>query len=688
MLLRPFYTKQSNFTEHVDFEKIAQLTKKLLIQPYDVRKHTLCNLNIRELLGLLMSLCKDIPNEDFYPPSTLDPSVSGLWEEVVAILNKFPCVKLVDIYSFASSSSSSYFENKEIPLETRKNEKYELAIDSSEYDFLLEYLLDCKYNQIKIPLIEVGTKKFTKISEVLENHCEGLQIQNDYLSVIKDSENLRAKLKKLYLHDYEHFETVTKLKCETLIVVGNEVDAFSLSTLVNMNENLKQLSFRGRLYSYIPLDINPNIKVSYGMLVFDTISESQLEKLGNLDCIEDLYMNFIIDSTLSLEWLKHCTKLKRLYFSLNFDTRLDQMLSESQFVSLRELTLRRCRPLMQGIGEDSTKFIPIAPKLEKLVLIDCDVDVVLLNRLIGPSLFELSLIDCTIRYNSFLKLPPRIKKLTLINHDVESVKDLMFLSYRSETKIPYKRRSCMLNVNDKLMTIKIPNNRELYLIKMDEYYDVIEINDEVNSKEEIINAVDTGYLSIPANSNLQLTIYPHFNSISLEFLKSLCEIFTIDRIKIELYSYTNDFKDFRDVDGELRKKLTIFKYDISQIQDVLKKLLVCNATAGEESRFLFPYISLERELTQVQDPRKNSDVEFESSTCLVPQPRAKTLCSTIERSPLVPFKRSSGSITATTTTTTTPTPTPTPQTSWASVNTATSTNSAVPQVKRARQVGC
>ncbi|ONH76235.1 hypothetical protein BOH78_1176 [Pichia kudriavzevii] len=123
---------------------------------------------------------------------------------------------------------------------------------------------------------------------------------------------------------------------------------------------------------------------------------------------------------------------------------------------------------------------------------------------------------------------------------------------------------------------------------MDEYYDVIEINDEVNSKEEIINAVDTGYLSIPANSNLQLTIYPHFNSISLEFLKSLCEIFTIDRIKIELYSYTNDFKDFRDVDGELRKKLTIFKYDISQIQDVLKKLLVCNATTGEKSRFLFP----------------------------------------------------------------------------------------------------
>ncbi|KGK34753.1 hypothetical protein JL09_g6098 [Pichia kudriavzevii] len=149
---------------------------------------------------------------------------------------------------------------------------------------------------------------------------------------------------------------------------------------------------------------------------------------------------------------------------------------------------------------------------------------------------------------------------------------------------------------------------------MDEYYDVIEINDEVNSKEEIINAVDTGYLSIPANSNLQLTIYPHFNSISLEFLKSLCEIFTIDRIKIELYSYTNDFKDFRDVDGELRKKLTIFKYDISQIQDVLKKLLVCNATAGEESRFLFPYISLERELTQVQDPRKNSDVEFDKNS--------------------------------------------------------------------------
>ncbi|GAV27527.1 hypothetical protein PMKS-000995 [Pichia membranifaciens] len=550
-----------------------------------VRKKILRNLNICRLLILLNGLAKDEKNDDFLEFDELKENFKPVWTDVVDVLNNFPCVKLVDSYTKASSD------------ETDGLGWFDLPIDSNEYDFLLEYLLDSKVNRIIFPLVEVMTKKYNKIHEVLENHCVALKIRNDNLSVIKDSENLKSKLRILTLVNYEHFETVEKLKYETLNIIGNEVDLFSVSTMIKKNENLKIIYFKGRLKDYIPLHIDDKMLVYYELIVFDTIDNSQLSDLGSLARIKSLYSNFTLESNVSLDWLlKNCTQMKRLCYSLNFSTNLTQTLTFTQnHTELEELTLKRCKFSIQNNGDKRSKLSfsqamnNAISNLHTLTLIECEIDSEFLDAFCGPSLMSIFLINCNIKFKSFVKLPVNLRNLTIINQDVDKCKNLVLMTFKKRSSfILSSSRKCMLNINEKILTMKIPESHDAFIARLDSDYSIssAESKNSKDSQHEK-HTFNVQNLRIPYSSTVHFAIYPNFDPVDFKFLKILAAKFDIFQTIIELYSFTNTFHDVRNV--QEIQNVKVHRYDIFRLQSHLKKILAKKVLTEQDNKFFSPY---------------------------------------------------------------------------------------------------
>lgn len=584
MLLRPFYPVEEKLSGRVSCLDLVVLL--IEIPSSSVRKSILNNLNIRQLIVLLNALTKDEKNDDFFDFDELKENFKPLWIDVVDVLNAFPCVKLVDSYMKASGDG------------TVGPGWFDLSIDSVEYDFLLEYLLDSKVNRIVFPLVEIMTKKFNKIYEVLENHCISLKIRNDNLSVIKDSENLKSKLKILTLVNYEHFETVTKLKYETLNIIGNEIDLFSVSTMIKKNENLRIIYFKGRLKDYIPLHIDERILVYYDLIVFDTIDNSQLKDLGTLSRIDSLYSNFTLETNVSFDWLlKNCTNMKKLYYSLNFDTISKQILTRAQnFTELEEITLKRCKFTLEHTrdshgGPSFSQMMNSAVfKLQTLTLIECEVDSEFLNSFCGPSLMSIFLINCDIKFKSFVKLPLNLRNLTIINQDVDKCKNLVLMSFKKRSSfILSASRKCMLNINEKILTMKIPESHEAFMVRLQDGY-------RVESGEKGSSNIDSQHddcildiqnLRIPFSSTIHFAIYPNFDPVDFKFLKVLEAKFDLFQTVIELYSFTNIFHDVFNIKD--LKNVKVYRYDIFKLQDHLKKILAKRKLTEQDSKFFLPY---------------------------------------------------------------------------------------------------
>lgn len=569
MLLRPFYPIDYKLGKKINCTELASLL--INITSSNIRKKILCYLNIRQLIIILKAITKDEKNDDFYNFNELDENLKSIWIDIVDVLNNFPCVKLVDSYN---NNNCNDDDNSSNIVKEDNNDWFELSIDSNEYDFLLEYLFDSKFNKIIFPLIEIGTKKFNKIFEVLDNHCINIKIENDKISVIKDSKNFKSKLKILTLINYEHFETVEKLNYETLNIIGNEVDLFSISTIIEKNKDLKIIYFNGRLKDYIPLHINENIKVYYNLIVFDTIDQNQLKSLGNLNRINSLYLNFTLESNLTFNWLlNNCNNLEKLYFSLNFDSINSIQIIENinNLSELKELTLKNCKILMK---EDFNSLM--LTNLNNLTLIDCEIDSKFLNSIYNQSIISISLINCDINYKSFIKISNYIKNLTIINKDVEQCKDLFFLTFKKRSSFKISTfNTCLLNINEKYITIKIPESHDIFFTKINDF----------NYNNKIINLNN---LEIPFNSTIYFSIYPIFNNINFEFLKKLIKKYDVYKTVIELYSFTNEFFQIFNIEKNI-KNLKIYHYDLFKLQNYLKKLLSKKELDLQDKHFFLPY---------------------------------------------------------------------------------------------------
>lgn len=583
MLLRPFFPIEEKLSAKVSCLDLVLLL--IEIPSSKVRKEILGNLNICELLVVLNGLTKDEKNDDFLEFDELNADVKPVWTDVVEVLNNFPCVKLVDSLTKAVGDAADGLG------------WFDLPIDSNEYDFLLEYLLDSKVNRIVFPLVEIMTKKFNKIYEVLENHCVALKIRNDNLSVIKDSENLKSKLRILTLVNYEHFETVEKLNYETLNIVGNEVDLFSVSTMIKKNENLKIIYFKGRLKDYIPLHIDDKMLVYYDLIVFDTIDNSQLSDLGSLTRIESLYSNFTLESNVSLDWLlKNCTQMKRLYYSLNFNTNLTQTITFTEnFTKLEELTLKRCEFTIQNDGYKRSKLSfsdamnNAVSSLHTLTLIECKIDSEFLDAFCGPSLMSIFLINCDIRYNSFVRLPVGLRNLTIINQDVDKCKNLVFMTFKKRSSfILSSSKKCMININEKIMTMKIPESHDTFMARLNEDYCITDgenKNNTISPYEKQSFSIQN--LKFPFSSTIHFAIYPNFDAVNFKFMKVLAAKFDIFQTIIELYSFTNTFHDVRNV--QEIQNVKVYRYDILRLQNHLKKILSKKVLTEQDNKFFSPY---------------------------------------------------------------------------------------------------
>lgn len=590
MLLRPFYPVQEKLNTDII---VSELVEFLIRLPNvkNIRRSVLRHFNVRELIVLLHGLTKDDKGDEFYDYNTFETDWHLMWIDVVDALNDFPCVKLVDSYTILS-------DNSNYPNGLDKNDTldcYELSIDSLEYDFLLEYLIDSNINKVKFKLIEINTKKFKKISEVLENHCYNLKIQNDNLSVIKDSEKLKEKLSILTLKDYEHYEVVEKLNYKTLNIIGNEIDVFSVSNVIKNNENLETIYFEGRLKDLIPTNINKDITVYYDMIVLDAVDKSQMENLGDINRFNKLYLNLTLESDIRLEWLKQCLNLKSLYLSLAFiPTKSEILTSLSVFPKLTTLTLKHCEVLLEndedGVYDNGAFLKNIAPSLKSLTLIKCDINSNFLNKINGLDLTDIFLIDCSIQFDTFVKLPKNLRNLTILNEDVEKSKDLIILTYKIRSSFLLKSaRSFLLNINESLMNVIIAENHDAFITSLKD--------PETNLNNKIIN-VDN--LEIPFNSRLNFTVYPNFADIDFSFLKNIFELFDISNINIDIYSFTNVFSAILNIEDI--ENIQIHKYDVTKLQEHLKKVLAKKELDDQDKKFFSPYpCTREKPLVRVQE---------------------------------------------------------------------------------------
>ena len=626
MHLRPYYKGHSKWSQSSDVTDLVQLL--LLVANTPASKKILQRLNIRLLLLILRGISKDEENDTFYEFDVLDEKIKNLWLDVLDVLNNFPCVKLIDAYSpyhlgssglnksnsdlqilHGNNGSIGNYDNnngnstpinynlnnngngngngnhnnrKQISKNGFFNENtveastwYDLAIDSEDYDFLLEYLFDIEDEKYGIifPLIEVGTKKFNKIYEVLNDFCHHIKISNDHLSVIKDSEKFMNKLSVLTLENYEYSEVAEKLSYQTLNVLGNEVDLFTISAILEFNKDLETIYFKGRLRDYIPANINPKIKVYYDLVVFDTIDRVQIQKLGNIERINKLYLNFTLETDISLEWLKLCQNLKFIHFGLNLksssSTQTFTLLNK--FPNLEELYIKYCNLRLSSKNQKVSDY-NLFPKLKYLTLAYCQTESTFLHTISNSPLIELYLDNCKIKYNSFVKLPKYLKLFSVSNKDKEEFNDLIFLSHKARSSSGIPSLKCiLLNFDGKLVNLTSPSMNDVYFAD-NKQKDKLELNLTYNKPSS-------------RHSLFTFMVYPTSQNTDFSFLKNIANKYHVKKVIIELYTYSKEFFEAINIDNI--KNVKVYKYNVYAMYNYMNELLAKpSLTPKEQSFFL------------------------------------------------------------------------------------------------------
>lgn len=555
MLLRPYYELSHSFLD-TDEVSINDLVVLLLNLSGSARLLLIKMFDIRRLILFLRAVSKNEAKDELYKFNEVSKFFCNVWKDLIKVINDFECLKLVDQYS--------------IP-----NDDWELAIDSDEYEFLLEYVFDIESAEVQIcfPLIDVQTTKFNKIFSLLEKHSHGLKISNDRLSVIKDSEILKKKLLVLDFHNYENFEIAKTLKFETLNVIGNEIDNFTVIKLISNNNSLKTINFKNRSKDLVPLQNTDQLRLHYDIAIYDTFSKSLLGSLGSLDQINELYFDFNADTDITLNWLKNCRSLKKLYFSLSFETTrveiIDMMGTYSQ---LEHLVLKRCEVKCFACVQ---KFI--MPKLRTITFIDCAFDFSFLEKLNVDQLVEVKLINCEITYDKMIKLPRNLQNLTIINEEIDQVKDFVFVTLQGrETCInPFFRIN--LNVNDFVVTLNAQDCHDIFMCRKG------------------FGDGNLSYLNFIEGSKIIVSIFPHFDWFDLSPICSLVGSKKTFKTVLEIYSLSNQYQDFNELDllPNFEKRL----YDVYELFEYLQLILQKEELDEKDKMFLIKWRYMPRLLT-------------------------------------------------------------------------------------------
>lgn len=546
MLLRPYYPLSSSNGLYMAEVPADQLIQLLLNLSKPARHSLLKYLDIRQLIVFLRAIAKNEAKDELYEYTDVSLSLQKFWIDLIEAINDFSCLKLVNQYSTPGDIS-------------------ELSINSEEYEFLLEYVLDISSTEVKIcfKLIDIHTTKFNKIFKMLEKHSYGLQISNDRLSVIKDSDSLKSKLLVLDLCTYENFEIAKKMKIETLNVIGNEIDNFTISKLMSNNKNLKYINFKNRNKDLVPLPDADGITIRYDIAIYDTFDKASLCKLGSLDQINELFLNFTMETDITFDWLKNCQLLKKLYFALNYETtRVENISAVGEFSHLEHLVLKRCE-----LSSTNNLSHFMMPNLKTISLVDCAFDISFLGQLNYLNLLNIKLINCDIVYDDFIKLPRNLQTLTIINEEIEEVKDMVFLTVqtRKESHInPYRRIN--LNINDFVMTLNPLDSHDIYLCKNG------------------FGNINTSQLKPIENSKLLVSIFPHFNWFNLSVLNEFLVVYKISKIVVELYSLSNQYQKFNEI--EFVARIEKQKYDIYELIEYLQQILTKKELNERDKKFL------------------------------------------------------------------------------------------------------
>lgn len=552
MRLRPF-----SALEDIELvEPSINLQELLIYNNNQARKQCFQKLNIRQLINILRLVSEtDEENLENFKNVSIDKQY--IWIDAVSAINNFECVQLVD-YNMKKFGFG------------------EISIESDEYDFLLEYLIDFQTDEtnsflkICFPLIEIKTRKFAKISEVIENHCKHLKTSNDILSIIKNSKNLILKLKVLIIEDYENFDLVLKLDYETLYIVGNNIDELTIIRLIEKPESLKNIYFVGCLKKNIPINIDCKYNVFYDLIILDSLNINELNFIGGLHRINSLYINLTEEGDVTLDYLLNdLTSLKKLYLTFNYFSETSQSLYWCENETLEELTLKHCNIKCNILTMNLVK------SLKKLVLIDCYIDFKFINVLNNTTLVELHIINCKIDYTRFIKLPSTLRKITFDNKNTDDIKDLVFLSYRSLSD--NLDGLCSFKTNNKTIMLKFSKNQDLLLGR-------------------ITDILDTSSIKLPYVSKLNIAVYLNSKSLNFDFLNK----FEHTNLQIELYSYTYKFYDPIGLIGP--QNLDIYHYNIALLNSYLRNIKDSEDLSVNDIDFLRYYTNLNSNRTTKVNP--------------------------------------------------------------------------------------
>ncbi|QPG76421.1 hypothetical protein FOA43_003810 [Brettanomyces nanus] len=447
----------------------------------------------------------------------------------------------------ASSSSSSSgadglyvddpFDDDDDELQNAASCKYQLSVLSSEYHWLLEYLMNGSDRGIMLPLVEIKTRHLNKIGELIKRFTSAVKINNRRLTMLGSSDSVLRKLRVVTLSNYENLDTIQKCDCcQKLIIYGNEIDMSAVSTLVRKIPSLKRIYYKG----CVGRKDKPLVKLDNGTNLFDLIMlegvDYELLETYGLQNFRGLSIHILDDTESNSNLTEDTTKNKNSYPNLDYllhnlpnletfdlnclfdDHFIDAALhvgSQTKNKKLRNLTLSRCK------FSDSSDFKGFE-SLEYLKLIDCSLSSGLLSTLNScNTLYQIALVNCEIEWDCVLRLPCNLRKLTLRNNDVEKCKNLLFISYSLPTTI-FDAGADM----DRLITLDLNSEKQYFRV-------------ESSNILAVYKPVRDVHVHFPENmSHLSLANYPNFESIDLSGV-SPDEFKLLKVVDVNVYAYGN-----------------------------------------------------------------------------------------------------------------------------------------------------
>lgn len=172
-----------------------------------------------------------------------------------------------------------------------------------------------------------------------------------------------------------------------------------------------------------------------------------------------------------------------------------------------------------------------------------------------------------------IRLPRSLSDFTIVNEEIEEVKDLVFLTLQSRSSRinPFCRIS--LNVNDFVVTLNPQDCHDIFMCRKG------------------FGSTNFSQLNFIEGSKIIVSIFPHFEWFDLSSVHLLAKSKTVSKVILELYSLNNHYQNFNEVDSlpNVEKQM----YDVYELFEYLQLLLKKEELDEKDKMFLvdWPYVS-------------------------------------------------------------------------------------------------